>query len=339
LNEYNQKSVDFIAGMSRSGTTLLLSILNANNQTLCIPEIPIALYGYSKYKNKENFTKDDASIWLQLKSKINPIRQIGVDETLLKTSIEQAKNYNEYLLSVYASIEFPDKKNAQEWTKIIDKDHIHTFQTQLLNTIFPKAKYIFLVRNPLAFVNSCIEHADNKNQTQTAVYYAAVWKAYASDILKLISSDGKEKYLLVSYEDLVSTPEKTLKAICSHLDLEFTLEMLNVSNSKFNSLQENQALTTEQIERKNNKFSMLQQSINSNRIQSWEGKFSQEEQDAIIDSTKELALKLNYILPTIQNSKVQKSAFIEWKVKLYFKFAKRFYFLPIWLREKYKVKL
>jgi hypothetical protein len=188
-------------------------------------------------------------------------------------------------------------------------------------------------------VNSCIEHADNKNLTKSAVYYADVWKAYASEILKLITSVDKQKYLLVHYEYLVSDPEKALKAICSHLDLEFTLGMLNVSNSKFNSLQENEALTTEQIERKNNKFSALQQLINSNRIHSWEGKFNQEEQDAIINSTKELALKLNYTLPTIQNSKVQKNALIEWKVKLYFKFAKRFYFLPIWLREKYKVKL
>lgn len=325
--------------MSRSGTTLLLSILNANKQTICIPEIPIALYGYSKYKNKTNFSSNDANIWLHLKSKINPIRQIGIDETLLKTSIEQANNYNEYMLSVYASIEFPDKKNEQAYTKIIDKDHIHTFQTQLLNTIFPKAKYILLIRNPLAFVNSCIEHADNKKQTQSVLYYASVWKAYASEILKLISSNGKEKYLLVSYEDLVSTPEKTVKAICSHLDLEFIPEMLDFSHSNFNSLQDDEALTADQIERKNNKFSALQQSINSDRIQSWEGKFSQEEQDAIIDSTKELAVKLNYSLPTIQNSNVQKSAFTEWKVKLYFKFAKRFYFLPIWLREKYKVKL
>ena len=339
MNEHNQKSVDFIAGMSRSGTTLLLSILNVHHQTLCIPEIPIALYGYSKYKNKTNLSSNDANIWLHLKSKINPIRQIGVDESLLKTSIEQADNYSEYLLSVYTSIEFPDKKNVQDCTKIIDKDHIHTFQTQLLNTIFPKAKYILLVRNPLAFVNSCIEHADNKNQTQSAIYYASVWKAYASEILKLISSTEKERYLLVHYEDLVSKPEKTVKSICSHLDLEFHPEMLNVSNSKFNSLQENDVLTTEQIERKNNKFSALQQSINSDRIHSWEGKFSQEEQDAIIDSTKELAVNLNYSLPTIQNSNVQKSAFTEWKVKLYFKFAKRFYFLPIWLREKYKVKL
>lgn len=339
MKEQNHKSVDFIAGMSRSGTTLLLSILSTNKQILCIPEIPISVYSYSRYKNKTNFTYEDATIWLRLKSKINPIRQIGIDETILKTFIIQAKNYNEQILSVYSSIEFPDSKNTQNWTKIIDKDHIHTFQTKLLNKIFPKAKYILLVRNPLAYVNSCIEHADNKNLTKSAVYYADVWNAYASEILKLITSVDKQKYLLVHYEYLVSDPEKALKAICSHLDLEFTLGMLNVSNSKFNSLQENEALTTEQIERKNNKFSALQQLINSNRIHSWEGKFNQEEQDAIINSTKELALKLNYTLPTIQNSKVQKNALIEWKVKLYFKFAKRFYFLPIWLREKYKVKL
>ncbi|NBX80935.1 MAG: sulfotransferase [Flavobacteriales bacterium] len=325
--------------MSRSGTTLLLSILNVNQQTLCIPEIPISVYGYSKYKNKTNFSSNDARIWIELKSKINPIRQIGVDESLLKTSIEQANNYNEYLLSVYASIKFPDKKNEQAFTRIIDKDHIHTFQTQLLKTIFPKAKYILLVRNPLAFVNSSIEHADNKKLTQSIFYYAAVWKAYASEILKLISSADKEKYLLVQYEDLVSEPEKTLKVICSHLEMEFSPEMLNLSHSKFNSLKENNVLTPEQIERKNNKFIALQQSINSDRINSWEGKFSQEEQHAIIEKTNELALKLNYSLPTIQNSKVHKSAFIEWKVKLYFKFAKRFYFLPLWLREKYKVKL
>ncbi len=339
MKEQNHKSVDFIAGMSRSGTTLLLSILSTNKQILCIPEIPISVYSYSRYKNKTNFTYEDATIWLRLKSKINPIRQIGIDETILKTFIIQAKNYNEQILSVYSSIEFPDSKNTQNWTKIIDKDHIHTFQTKLLNKIFPKAKYILLVRNPLAYVNSCIEHADNKNLTKSAVYYADVWNAYANEILNLLTSPQKERYLLVSYEDLVSQPIFTLETICRHLNLEFNPEMLDFTKSKFNALKENESLTPVQIERKTNKFEALQQTINSNRIQSWEGKFSSHEQDAIIQITKDLALKLNYSLPEIQNTKVQKSIFISLRVKLFFKFAKGFYFLPIWLREKYKVKL
>jgi len=38
---------------------------------------------------------------------------------------------------------------------------------------------------------------------------------------------GKERYLIIHFEDLVKNPEKTLKAVCEFLNLTFSAEILN----------------------------------------------------------------------------------------------------------------
>ena len=337
MKEQDTISIDFIAGMSRAGTTLLLSILNTEDSTLCVPEIPISVYSYSSFKNKTNFSIKDAKIWLNLRLKMPSIRNIQVNENLLKKSIGGVKNYREFLILAYASIEFPTKNG--NYSRIIDKDHIHTFQTELISKIFPDSKYILLLRHPMAYVNSSMEKPDDTTKLQSVNFYSYVWNEYAKKIIQLVKNDVQNRFLVVKYEDLVGQPESTLKEICSHLKITYSTQMLEFNNSKFNNLIVNEKLNSAQLERKRSKYNSLSQEINNVRIKSWENKLTKKEQNLIASITHDLALQLKYSIPESSDFKAQRDLFTRNKVKLYFKFSKYFYLLPIKLREVYKVKI
>lgn len=330
-------SIDFIAGMPRSGTTLLLSILNTSEEVLCIPEIPISIYAFSSFKNKSSFTKKDLSIWLGLQAKLPAIRKIEVNKQLFEDSIDKVKSYKEFLFLVYASLVFPLPKN--EYTRIIDKDHTHTFQTCFLNTTFPNSNNVLLIRNPMAFVNSNIEKPDVNSSEKSVSFFSFVWLEYAKQISKLLETDISNRYLLVKYEDLVLNPEKTIRLICSHLKIVFSDKMLAFQDSKYNDLVVSNKLKPEQLDRMHSKYDALRLEINTNRLSSWETKLSKEDQSIIAEITYNYALLFKYSDNETMNVNRKRNFVLKRKVALYFKFSKYFYLLPIKLRELYKVKI
>ncbi len=52
INELATKEVHFIIGSGRSGTTLLITILNANPTVLAAPEVRLCMAFYQKYAHQ-----------------------------------------------------------------------------------------------------------------------------------------------------------------------------------------------------------------------------------------------------------------------------------------------
>jgi hypothetical protein len=332
-----QISVNFIAGMGRSGTTLLLSMLNSVEQNLCIPEIPIALYLYHSHKKRTNFNSTDVSKLLSLKSKLNYIRHVTIDEGYFKTQVNECKSYKQFIETSYLTTVDPSKK-VDLITNIIDKNPIYTYYPKTLSAIFPKSKFILMVRNPFGYVNSCLESNDPGKRKRRAEFYALAYRNYAHEINN-IQKKFKNQSLIVHYENLVSQPEKTLQSICDFLNIDFNFEMLDFYNKTYNIKYREDSMDHSQEERIKFKYGSLSQPVNTNRIESWRKNLTQHEIDVIDSITALDAEKFGYQVnfsKTTYSFHYFKSKLL---VKLYFLVARYFYFLPRWFREIFRIKV
>jgi len=97
-----------------------------------------------------------------------------------------------------------------------------------LRRIFPKAKFIFLVRNPLAVLNSILKTWVGKNTDRLALFKSDLLSAPGS-IAEGVQALGKQASV-VPYEKLVCSPEETVSHLAETLGIEFVPEMLEYGN-------------------------------------------------------------------------------------------------------------
>lgn len=114
--------------------------------------------------------------------------------------------------------------------KLVDKMPINTVDVGLINRLFPKARIIFVQRNPADVCLSCFMQPFQPNALNaqfltledTARCYREVmqlWERYQS-VLNL-------RVHTVQYEALVAQPEQTLQSLCTFLELAWEPAMLD----------------------------------------------------------------------------------------------------------------
>ncbi len=323
--------------MPRSGTTLLLSMLNSVETNLCIPEIPIAMYLFNSHRNRTVFNENDFRKILSLRTKLKYIRNVNIKENFFVDNLNDCKTYQDFIQLACLSIS-DDSKKIQLIENIIDKNPIYTFYTDELSSIFPESKFIIMTRNPFGFVNSCIESIDPGKKARSAEFYSFAYEAYAKQIIRL-QKKYFDRSLIIRYEDFVEKPEFTLNLICNFLEFEFNSDMLEFYKKSQNSNVKKEIFNESQKIRMEYKFEALAKPVNTTRIESWKNKLTPKEIQIIRSVTQSTAQKLGY---EIEYSPLQfsfnylKSKLI---VRLYFNFAKYFYLLPIRFREIFRVKV
>ena len=109
----------------------------------------------------------------------------------------------------------------------IDKTPRYYYIIPEITKMFPNAKFIFLFRNPLDILSSII-NTWRKGKFRLASFVDDIWKAPLLLVREYRAL--KNKCISVNYEALISKPENELEKICSHLNLEFTKEMIDVSS-------------------------------------------------------------------------------------------------------------
>lgn len=100
-----------------------------------------------------------------------------------------------------------------------------------LYKVFPKAKFIILLRNPLAVLCSIVN-------TWTQESWSHLRK-YKHDLMqgpKLLLEGAqllpRENCLVVKYEELITASEKQIEEICEYLQVPFSKQMLHYGNEK-----------------------------------------------------------------------------------------------------------
>ncbi len=211
-NEPLGSNLIFIISQPRAGSTLLQRILGGHPDIHTTAEPWIMLHqlyalkdsGYSAEYNAEwaKWALEDFS------------RTLDDGE---KTLIRAIRRMSLYL---YESSLSGSGKNF-----FLDKTPRYYFIIPELHRVFPEAKYIFLLRNPLAVLSSILDGWVRKDWQKLSLYKNDLLKAPQLLADGIESMDGKA--IVVNYEDMVKKPEKEMRLLCNKLRLDFYHPMIN----------------------------------------------------------------------------------------------------------------
>jgi protein-tyrosine sulfotransferase len=218
----------FIISSGRSGTTLMRSMLAASGE-IAIPaetqiihilaaKFPI-LFGLgwkelshaiiADFESTSNF-----SLWeTNLAPAYKRTEEIPTKERSLARIIDE-------VFKTYTSEKFPE---AKQWG---DQSPIHTFSLPYIQKVFPKARYIHMLRDGRDVISSyMIKRNTNQSHDLNEAIYR--WKTSIKRTKELKKSIPSNRYLEVRYEDLVRQPEEELRRVSQFLGIEYTSKMLD----------------------------------------------------------------------------------------------------------------
>lgn len=221
----------FIVGPPRSGTTLLSKILTEH------PDIHITiethffeevlpglregdfnsndLAGKLIDTHSSHLSPEQRRVELQ---NTNPEELAEALETTESTPRELLDSYLEYHARIRS------KKRAGE------KTPRHVFHLNTLRSLYPEAPVLLCVRDGRDFLASYKKkHAPTADTDDGGIYHPVItsmlWRGSIKALLEFKQNDPRN--LLVPYEQLVRSPESTIREICEFLDEPFHGTMLN----------------------------------------------------------------------------------------------------------------
>ncbi len=225
LKKLDDIKINFIIGPGRSGTTLLVVLLNNQSNCISTPEIHHFIYFYKKYKNIQTVSLDlieDYKGYLTefFKYKKNPL--IGpMNATLInELRIGEQINYAQFTKLIYLSL-YGQKGITNEIHVVVDKNPYYTFHIDKIIQVFPNAKFLALIRDYRAYALSNMQSQKPWISKKSAFYYGHVWNLFLRKI-----ADGKRKHgdavKIVKYEDLVTNKHQCIKDIMEFFGLIYS---------------------------------------------------------------------------------------------------------------------
>lgn len=219
--EFSQNSPVFIISAGRSGSTLLRKILLRTGLINIPPEtnsmLPVLIINYIKYND---FSWDKIIDKLVQLVKEEPCLKFWSlelsqeDIRFLKYSIKDKSLHGiiEYIYGKYGKQYSP---NALVWG---DKTPMMIFYIDIIVKVFPKAKFIFLIRDGRDVISSFITN----NIYTDILYLSKRWIESIKSGKKLKRILGSRQVLWIKYEEMVLIPEKSIGKICEFIGIDYS---------------------------------------------------------------------------------------------------------------------
>ncbi len=214
---YLGEDLIFIISQPRSGSTLLQRVLSGHPDIQTSAETWLMLHpAYGLRYNKGIKTDYDAGF-----------TTVGVKEFLQNyTDGEQVYTdaVREWARVIYGNALLKGGKKY-----FLDKTPRYFFIIAELYRFFPKAKFVFLIRNPMAVLASELKTYVKGDWNVLSVFEPDLRRAPAW-ILAGIELLGTQA-ITIKYEDFVADPERNIAELCARLNLEFHATMLNYGDT------------------------------------------------------------------------------------------------------------
>lgn len=200
----------FIFSLPRSGSTLLQRILGSHSDISTIAEtwLMLPFVGASK----DNFS-------LSVYSSSNSYLAIS---EFIQNLPNKENDYYSALSDLMTTLY--DKQNKTKTTYFIDKTPRYYYIIPEISKMFPKAKFIFLFRNPIQIYASVLSTwgKDNFGHMYSSYNDLNVGLGMLSYGRRLLHN----RSVAVNYEDIIFHPEKHLSELCKYLDIKFEQDIL-----------------------------------------------------------------------------------------------------------------
>jgi len=223
----------FILGNPRSGTTLFRLMLNSHADIVVPPESGFLQWWHSKYKNIGRKNLSDTIFVSKMIEDILSSKKIEdwklSADNLVKEIINQKPlNYGELCTIVYQ--QYGQIKGKKDFI-IGDKNNYYINHLDVLDSIYPKTKYIHLIRDGRDVACSYLEL--NKLETSSAYKPSfaqginAIAKEWKDNVNKIEFFLKTKNSIKIKYEDLILNTEEILRIVCQFLKVEYRSSMLD----------------------------------------------------------------------------------------------------------------
>lgn len=224
----------FIAGQAKSGTTLLVALLDSHPQLLVLPEetayFPTVLtkfaprgrraqFDYITRKSLSNvlfggpckWGKRDYS-WFPTARFLQTFEQMAFDPA------NAAADLLVILLRAYASVLDQPLETIKRW---VEKTPANRRCLPAIRSRFPHAKILITIRDPRAILAAQIGLEKTRQLGTFSTYYSiSHWREVTRIAMKAMR-DQNEDSLVVQYEQLVRDTKLSMKKICNFLGIDY----------------------------------------------------------------------------------------------------------------------
>jgi hypothetical protein len=228
----------FAAGQAKSGTTLLMALLDGHPKLLVLPEetayFPTALNKYGgrgrraqfDYLAKESLSRilfGGPAEWE--KTDYAHFAMTEFRERFERAAFDSANAEKDLLvimMETYAGILGVPLDAIVRWVEKTPANR--RFIPQILQR-FPSVKILLTLRDPRAILAAQIALEKTRRTREFSVYYCVShWLQAARLALK--TEAGELPALMTRYEDLVTQPEPTMRRVCEFLGIRFEREIV-----------------------------------------------------------------------------------------------------------------
>lgn len=215
----------FVVGFPRSGTTLLAAMLAGHSQLSCGPETRFFQFLAKSDPEDVLFNWPDNALDFLYSV---PLMDIPVPDQfdLSRAKIRSYLSRHNPSISVMLSSlceQFMIDEGKSRW---VEKSPEHLRHVHTIRKYFPEAPIIRIIRDPRDAALSMIRMPWGTNDYLGAIL---LWRQY-DDLSSSFFYNDLNSYSLY-YEELVKSPESSLRKICDFLDERFEPGMLDTSKS------------------------------------------------------------------------------------------------------------
>ena len=210
-----------VLGVRRSGTTLLRVMLDRNS----LIAIPDESYFVPQLARRHPGTVDPDAFLDDLR-RLPTLREWGLPLDDVARRLRPGMSTGEAIGAVFEA--YAAREGKSRWG---DKTPMYMQYLQLLERLFPTARFVHLVRDgrdaALSFLSMPAGIVtEGWGHPRDAEGFACQWRTEVAAALALGRRVGPERYLELRYEELVARPEEELQRICAFAGLPYEPRML-----------------------------------------------------------------------------------------------------------------
>ncbi len=218
----------FIIGRSRSGTTLLRTMLDMHSLISIPNECTFILQLSEKYKKVKSWTPEKIENFIRDLKKTWLFENLKLDIDFLKINLlnlGKETNFQEICKQVILNSPLAGSKPDLKY--VGDKNPSSSLNLKTIYSIFGKnCKYIYINRD---YRDQYLSQINARIEIPNIVVSAKRWVKAFTDFLK-VSENKDSMFYNLRYEDLVTEPEKKLIEICGFLNISYDNKMLEFYN-------------------------------------------------------------------------------------------------------------